>query len=134
MLSQIHEFVNWVRRRSPEARTWKDYGYDLHFFVQVVGDRAPDFTLPAQTGAQVSLAGFQGQKAVVLFFYPKDGTAVCTREACSFRDAYEDFLQAGIYRLPAQLPESPSEAHIHGLEAGHQPVEFRVDPCLYAEH
>lgn len=60
-----------------------------------VGDRAPDFTLSAQTGAQVSLAGFQGQKAVVLFFYPKDGTAVCTREACGFRDAYEDFLQAG---------------------------------------
>jgi site-specific recombinase XerD len=39
MLSEIERFVNWVRRRSPEARTWKDYGYDLHFFVQIVGDR-----------------------------------------------------------------------------------------------
>ncbi len=39
MLVEIEQFVNWVRRRSPEARTWKDYGYDLRFFVQVVGDR-----------------------------------------------------------------------------------------------
>jgi site-specific recombinase XerD len=39
MLSEIERFVNWVRRRSPEARTWKDYGYDLRFFVEVVGDR-----------------------------------------------------------------------------------------------
>lgn len=41
MLSEIEGFVNWVRRRSPAARTWKDYGYDLRFFVGVVGDRAP---------------------------------------------------------------------------------------------
>ena len=41
MLAEIERFVNWVRRRSPEARTWKDYGYDLRFFVQVVGDRPP---------------------------------------------------------------------------------------------
>jgi len=41
MLSEIERFVNWVRRRNPEARTWKDYGYDLRFFVQVVGDRPP---------------------------------------------------------------------------------------------
>jgi peroxiredoxin Q/BCP len=60
-----------------------------------VGDRAPDFTLPSQAGAQVSLAEYRGNRAVVLFFYPKDGTAVCTKEACSFRDAYEDFVQAG---------------------------------------
>jgi peroxiredoxin Q/BCP len=60
-----------------------------------VGDRAPDFTLPSQTRAQVSLSEFRGKQAVVLFFYPKDGTAICTKEACSFRDAYEDFVQAG---------------------------------------
>jgi len=39
MLVEIEQFVNWIRRRNPEARTWKDYGYDLRFFVQVVGDR-----------------------------------------------------------------------------------------------
>ena len=39
MLSETEQFVNWVRRRSPEARTWKDYGYDLRFFMEIVGDR-----------------------------------------------------------------------------------------------
>ncbi len=41
MLSEIEQFVNWTRRRSPAARTWKDYGYDLRFFMEVVGDRPP---------------------------------------------------------------------------------------------
>jgi site-specific recombinase XerD len=41
MLSEIEYFVNWVRRRNPEARTWRDYGYDLQQFVSVVGDRPP---------------------------------------------------------------------------------------------
>jgi len=60
-----------------------------------VGDRAPDFSMPSQTEERVCLADFRGSKTVVLFFYPKDGTAVCTKEACSFRDAFEDFVQAG---------------------------------------
>ncbi len=60
-----------------------------------VGDHAPDFTLASQTGQQVSLADFRGRRAVVIYFYPRDGTAVCTKEACSFRDAYEAFVQAG---------------------------------------
>lgn len=42
MLAEIERFVNWVRRRSPGARTWKDYGYDLRFFARVVGDRPPN--------------------------------------------------------------------------------------------
>jgi site-specific recombinase XerD len=42
MLAEIERFVNWVRRRSPGARTWRDYGYDLRFFAQVVGDREPN--------------------------------------------------------------------------------------------
>ena len=41
MLSEIERFVNWARRRSPEAHTWRDYRCDLHFFVECVGDRAP---------------------------------------------------------------------------------------------
>ena len=42
MLADVERFVNWTRRRSPGARTWKDYGYDLRFFAQVVGDRPPN--------------------------------------------------------------------------------------------
>lgn len=60
-----------------------------------VGDRAPEFTAASHSGGQISLADYRGASAVVLFFYPKDQTPICTREACTFRDAYEDFVQAG---------------------------------------
>ncbi len=59
------------------------------------GDKAPDFTLPAQDGKMVSLHEFAGKTAVVLYFYPKDNTPGCTNEACSFRDSYEVFKKAG---------------------------------------
>jgi peroxiredoxin Q/BCP len=60
-----------------------------------VGDTAPDFTLPSQSGESVSLKDFIGQKSVVLYFYPKDDTPGCTTEACAFRDSYEVFKDAG---------------------------------------
>lgn len=60
-----------------------------------VGQIAPDFTLPDHSGKPVSLKDFRGQKAVVLYFYPKDNTPGCTAEACAFRDSYEVFQQAG---------------------------------------
>ncbi|HEY2775842.1 MAG TPA: peroxiredoxin [Candidatus Binatia bacterium] len=60
-----------------------------------VGDKAPEFNLRDQNGKPVSLGEFRGKKAVVLYFYPKDETPGCTKEACSFRDSYEDFVSAG---------------------------------------
>ena len=60
-----------------------------------VGDQAPDFTLATQSGEQIRLSDFRGKRVVVLFFYPKNGTTLCTREACAFRDAYERFVTAG---------------------------------------
>jgi peroxiredoxin Q/BCP len=60
-----------------------------------VGDAAPDFTLPKQDGAPIELKGLLSKGPVVLYFYPKDDTPGCTAEACSFRDAYEDFKEAG---------------------------------------
>ena len=60
-----------------------------------VGDAAPELTLTTQTNEQIKLADYRGQRAVVVFFYPRDGTPVCTKEACAFRDAYEDFVEAG---------------------------------------
>ncbi len=59
-----------------------------------VGDVAPDFTLPSQAGAPVSLHDLRG-KNVVLYFYPKDNTSGCTAQACAFRDQYEVFKDAG---------------------------------------
>jgi peroxiredoxin Q/BCP len=55
-----------------------------------VGDKAPDFTMPTDGGGEVSLAALKG-KAVVLYFYPRDDTPGCTKEACGFRDALPDF-------------------------------------------
>jgi thioredoxin-dependent peroxiredoxin len=59
------------------------------------GDQAPDFTLPKQDGTSVSLKELLKKSAVVLYFYPKDDTPGCTKEACSFRDSYESFKEAG---------------------------------------
>ncbi len=59
------------------------------------GDTAPDFVLQNQNGESVRLYDLLAQKAVVLYFYPKDETAGCVAEACGFRDAYDDFAAAG---------------------------------------
>ena len=60
-----------------------------------IGKMAPDFELPNQKGESIRLSSFRGKKSVVLYFYPKDETAGCTAQACSFRDRYEAFLEAG---------------------------------------
>jgi peroxiredoxin Q/BCP len=59
------------------------------------GDRIPDLTVTDHQGEQLSLAQLCRNGPLVLFFYPKDDSPVCTKEACSFRDAYEDFLAEG---------------------------------------
>jgi peroxiredoxin Q/BCP len=58
------------------------------------GTKVPDFTLKADGGSTVSLKDFRGQK-VVIYFYPKDFTSGCTKEACSFRDDHSDITAAG---------------------------------------
>jgi len=60
----------------------------------LVGTAAPDFTTAAQNGTTVHLAALKG-KPVVLYFYPKDETAGCTKEACSFRDAWQPLAKTG---------------------------------------
>ncbi len=62
-----------------------------------VGKPAPDFTLPADSGKIIGLSALQG-RPVILYFYPKDSTSGCTKEACDFRDAMPDFssLQAQV--------------------------------------
>ena len=60
-----------------------------------VGDKAPVFTASLQDGGTFDSATLIGRKWLVLFFYPKDNTPVCTKEACAFRDSYEKFSAAG---------------------------------------
>lgn len=73
-----------------------------------VGDRAPAFRAPLGGGGTFDLADHLGRKAIVIFFYPKDDTPLCTREACGFRDAYEQFVEAGaeVVGVSADTPES----------------------------
>ena len=68
------------------------------------GTTAPTFKTIDDNGEQVSLKDFRGQK-VVLYFYPKDDTPGCTKEACSFRDAYSKFKKQGI-KLLGVSPDS----------------------------
>lgn len=57
-----------------------------------IGDKAPEFTLPADTNENISLKQFRGKK-VIIYFYPKDNTPGCTKEACDFRDNFSQFKQ-----------------------------------------
>ncbi|MBT8178899.1 MAG: peroxiredoxin [Eudoraea sp.] len=60
-----------------------------------VGDKIPRFTLKDQDGNPFDIGTHIGQKYLVIFFYPKDNTPGCTKEACSFRDRYEEFTERG---------------------------------------
>ena len=83
-----------------------------------VGDMAPDFTLPSQTGENVTLSQFFGKKSSVLYFYPKDESRGCTKEACAFRDSYEVFKELGaeVIGVSGQDVESHrSFASLHNL-------------------
>ncbi|HEX3552224.1 MAG TPA: thioredoxin-dependent thiol peroxidase [Thermoanaerobaculia bacterium] len=73
------------------------------------GQSAPDFTLPADDGRKVKLSDLRG-KPVVLYFYPKDDTPGCTREACAFRDRTADLAAKGAVVLGV----SPDDAASHG--------------------
>src|SRR5574341_800708 len=73
-----------------------------------VGDPAPEFALPNQSGTIVSLKDFAGKKNVVLYFYPKDFTPGCTKESCTFRDTYEEFtkMDAAVVGISSDSVES----------------------------
>ncbi|MBO6559538.1 MAG: thioredoxin-dependent thiol peroxidase [Nisaea sp.] len=73
-----------------------------------VGDKAPDFNMATDGGGTVSLAGLKGKK-VVLYFYPKDDTPGCTKEACAFRDAMPDF--SGIDAEIIGVSKDPAAKH-----------------------
>ena len=64
------------------------------FTMLEIGTQAPEFTLPDQNGELHSLADYRGQK-VVLYFYPRDNTAGCTKQACSFGELYPQFREKG---------------------------------------
>jgi len=71
------------------------------------GDRAPDFTATTQDGDQVALADFKGRN-VILYFYPRDDTPGCTKEACAFRDEFAAFKKRGAVVLGVSTDSAKS--------------------------
>ena len=89
-----------------------------------VGDTAPDFELPSQTGDTVKLSDQRGHW-VVVYFYPADDTPGCTAEACSFRDSYEDFTDAGAVVIG--ISGDSVESHVKFAEKHHLPFTLLSD-------
>ena len=96
------------------------------------GDAAPAFTLPDQDGNAVSLASFKGQR-VVIFFYPKDDTPGCTKEACNFRDQWAAFKQHNIAVLG--ISKDGAASHSKFISKYELPFTLLTDaePCPVAE-
>lgn len=90
-----------------------------------VGATAPDFTKTTQNGDAITLSQFRGDKAVVLYFYPKDETPGCTAEACSFRDNFEDFVDAGAVVIG--VSQDSEESHKRFAERHRLPFHLVSD-------
>ena len=85
---------------------------------------APDFTLNDKDGNKVSLSDFRGKK-VVLYFYPKDNTPGCTRQACAFAAAYNDFRSADIQVIG--ISKDSVESHVKFAEKYNLPFILLSD-------
>ena len=94
-----------------------------------VGTKAPEFTLPDKDGTAVSLADFSGKK-VVLYFYPRDNTPGCTRQACAFAGAYEEFKK--INAVVIGISKDSVASHQKFAEKHSLPFILLSDPELTA--
>ena len=96
-----------------------------------IGDPAPDFTLPNQNGEPVQLSSLRGQR-VVLYFYPKDATPGCTKEACNFRDRWDVLQQNGIQVLG--ISKDNAASHTKFISKHTLPFTLLTDeePCAVA--
>jgi len=96
-----------------------------------IGAPATDFTLPDQDGNPVQLASLRGQR-VVIYFYPKDDTPGCTKEACNFRDQWAGFEQNGIKVLG--ISKDSATSHVKFISKHSLPFTLLTDtePCPVA--
>ena len=91
----------------------------------IVGERAPEFTLPDQSGTDRSLTQLLSSGAIVLYFYPADFTPGCTRQACGLRDLHAEIQKAGL-RVVGISPQSP-ESHAKFREKHGIPFDLLSD-------
>jgi thioredoxin-dependent peroxiredoxin len=91
-----------------------------------VGDRVPVFSLQDQDSHAFNISDYLGKKVLVIFFYPKDESLVCTKEACSFRDQYAEFTKAGAMVLG--INSGTVESHKQFRENHQLPFILLSDP------
>ena len=94
-----------------------------------VGMKAPDFKLQDKDGREITLSGFRGKK-VVLYFYPKDNTPGCTKQACAFASAYDGFKTKGVEVIGVSKDSVAS--HVKFAEKYNLPFILIYDPELKA--
>lgn len=94
-----------------------------------IGTKAPDFTLPDQNGNMHSLSEYRGKK-VILYFYPKDNTAGCTKQACGFAERYPQFTEKGAVVLG--ISKDSVASHKKFEEKYGLPFTLLADPELVA--
>lgn len=90
------------------------------------GDKIPSFSLADQNGKTFDVAQFIGKKKLVIYFYPKDNSAVCTKEACSFRDSFQDFTDAGA--IVVGINAASVESHAAFAQKQRLPFVLLSDP------
>ena len=90
-----------------------------------IGDKAPNFTLLDKNGNSVSLSDFLGKK-VVLYFYPKDNTPGCTRQACAFASAYDEFKSRNVEVIG--ISKDSVTSHVKFAEKYSLPFVLLADP------
>lgn len=90
---------------------------------------SPDFTLPDASGKQISLHDFKGKK-VVVYFYPKDNTPGCSKQACAFKDAYSAFQQANV--IVIGISKDSQRSHQNFIQKYELPFLLLSDPQLEA--
>lgn len=94
-----------------------------------IGDKAPDFTLCDKNGSPVSLSDFLGKK-VVVYFYPKDNTPGCTRQACAFAGVYQEFKSKNVEVIG--ISKDSIASHVKFAEKYDLPFVLLSDPELAA--
>lgn len=90
------------------------------------GDKIPSFSLADQNGKTFDVTQFIGKKKLVIYFYPKDNSAVCTKEACSFRDSFQDFTDVGA--IVVGINAASVESHAAFAQKQRLPFVLLSDP------
>jgi len=98
--------------------------------LPVIGKPAPDFALPSTTGENISLRQFKGKKTVILYFYPKDETPGCTREACDLRDHSAELEASGSVVLGVSTDTLESHQHFRDKHKLPFPLLADVDATV----